>query len=151
MKRDEYKLKTREEIESELTDIQKKVTKESATERPFSNEFNDNFEDGIYVDLYTGEALFMSADKFNAGCGWPSFSKPIDKDLIEERRDNSYGLERIEVRSKDSDTHLGHVFNDGPLDLGGLRYCINSAALRFIAKDKMEEEGYGEYLKLFRD
>lgn len=149
MKRDDYKNKSIEEIEKELTELQKKVTKESATERPFDNEYFNNFEDGIYVDLYTGIPLFLSTDKFESGCGWPAFSKPIDRNLIQEKRDSSFGMERIEVRSKVSDSHLGHVFTDGPENLGGLRYCINSAALRFIPKDEMEENGYGEFLSLF--
>ena len=104
--------------------------------------------EGIYVDITTGEPLFISTDKFDSGCGWPSFSKPIDKDLVMENTDNSHDMKRIEVRSKTGDAHLGHVFNDGPTDKGGLRYCINSASLRFIPKAKMKEEGYGDYMYL---
>lgn len=149
MKREEYKKKTREEIKNTLTKLQREVTLHGATEAPFENEYDDNFEDGIYVDLYTGEALFTSKDKFNSGCGWPAFSKPIEKGILKEKRDTSFGMERVEVKSKNSDAHLGHVFTDGPKDLGGLRYCINSASIRFIKKEDLEELGYGEYLKLF--
>ena len=111
--------------------------------------FFDTFEDGIYVDITTGQPLFVSTDKFESGCGWPSFSKPIDQQLIAEKTDLSHGMKRVEVRSSNSDSHLGHVFTDGPREMGGLRYCINSASLDFIPKDKMVERGYGEYLKLF--
>ena len=112
------------------------------------NEYWNEKREGIYVDITTGEPLFISTDKFDSGCGWPSFSKPIDKDLVMENTDNSHGMKRIEVRSKTGDAHLGHVFNDGPTDKGGLRYCINSASLRFIPKAKMKEEGYGDYMYL---
>uniref|UniRef100_UPI0006D08944 peptide-methionine (R)-S-oxide reductase MsrB n=1 Tax=Clostridium sp. NkU-1 TaxID=1095009 RepID=UPI0006D08944 len=132
-----------------LTDLQFEVTQNSATESPFKNEYFDKFEDGIYVDITTGEPLFMSTDKFESGCGWPSFSKPIDSESIKDIEDRRYGMLRTEVRSKLGDAHLGHVFEDGPIDRGGLRYCINSASLRFIPKENMEKEGYGEYLKLF--
>ena len=111
-------------------------------------EYWNEKREGIYVDITTGEPLFISTDKFDSGCGWPSFSKPIDKDLVMENTDNSHGMKRIEVRSKTGDAHLGHVFNDGPTDKGGLRYCINSASLRFIPKAKMKEEGYGDYMYL---
>ncbi len=132
-------------------DISKKYGKRqnSATEPPFQNEYFDKFEEGIYVDITTGEPLFMSTDKFESGCGWPSFSKPIDSEIINNIEDRSFGRLRTEVRSKLGDAHLGHVFDDGPIDRGGLRYCINSASLRFIPKEKMEKEGYGDYLKLF--
>ena len=118
---------------------------------PHRNEYDQNFEDGIYVDLYTGEPLFSSLDKYDAGCGWPSFTKPIEKRVVKEKADFAYGMHRIEVRSKDSDAHLGHVFTDGPKEKGGLRYCINSAAMHFIPKEKLVEEGYEEYLDLFEE
>ena len=135
-------------LRSKLTAEQYAVTQKSATERPFQNEYWNEFREGIYVDITTGEPLFVSTDKFESGCGWPSFSKPIDKKLIQEDKDTSHGMSRTEVRSKTGDAHLGHVFEDGPIDKGGLRYCINSASLRFIPKDKMEEEGYGDYIYL---
>jgi len=125
------------------------VTQQNGTEPPYQNEYFNHFQEGIYVDVVSGKPLFSSKDKFDAGCGWPSFSKPIHPDEIVERLDTSHGMRRIEVRSKTADSHLGHVFPDGPRELGGLRYCINSAALRFIPKEKLEEEGYGEYAKLF--
>ncbi|MBO8177838.1 MAG: peptide-methionine (R)-S-oxide reductase MsrB [Bacillus sp. (in: Bacteria)] len=142
--------KKKEELKKRLTPMQYEVTQNNGTEPPFQNEYWDHFEEGIYVDVVTGYPLFSSKDKFDSGCGWPSFSKPILKGAIEEKIDLSHGMVRTEVRSKDSDSHLGHVFNDGPKELGGLRYCINSAALRFIPKEKMEEEGYGDYLILFK-
>ncbi len=126
------------------------VTQQNATEKPFENEYWNEFREGIYVDVTTGEPLFVSTDKFESGCGWPSFSKPIDEALIDEKSDNSFGMRRTEVRSKAGDAHLGHVFNDGPKDRGGLRYCINSASLRFIPKEEMEQEGYGRYLALVK-
>lgn len=135
-------------LRSKLTPEQYAVTQKNATEPAFRNEYWDEHREGIYVDITTGEPLFVSTDKFDSGCGWPSFSKPIDKNLIDEKKDTSHGMVRTEVRSKNGDAHLGHVFNDGPTDKGGLRYCINSASLRFIPKDKMKEKGYGEYLKL---
>jgi methionine-R-sulfoxide reductase len=144
-----YEKPSKEELKKKLTPIQYKVTQENGTERPFENEYWNHFEEGIYVDVVTGEPLFCSKDKYDAGCGWPSFTKPIDKDFIKEKLDLSHGMVRTEVRSKYGDSHLGHVFQDGPKDKGGLRYCINSAALRFIKKEDMEKEGYGEYLKLF--
>lgn len=124
------------------------VTQQNATEYAFTNEYWDETREGIYVDITTGEPLFISTDKFDSGCGWPSFSKPIEKSLVEEKLDTSHGMRRMEVRSKTGDAHLGHVFDDGPVDKGGLRYCINSASLRFIPKEKMKEEGYGDYLFL---
>lgn len=139
----------KEELKDKLTEIQYKVTQENGTEPPFLNEYYDNFEDGIYVDIVSLEPLFISTDKFESGCGWPAFSKPINRKIIKEKVDKSYGMIRTEVRSKSSDSHLGHVFCDGPEELGGLRYCINSASLKFIPKDKMKEEGYEEYLSLF--
>jgi peptide-methionine (R)-S-oxide reductase len=137
--------KTAEAV-AKLTPIQYKVTQESATERPFTGEYNDNKEPGIYVDIVSGEPLFASADKFESGCGWPSFTKPIVETNVNELRDVTHGMIRTEVRSAHGDSHLGHVFPDGPRDKGGLRYCINSASLRFIPRDEMEAEGYGEYL-----
>lgn len=145
---EKYKRKTDDELKESLTPLQYDVTVNAATERPFDNEFNSNFERGIYVDITSGEPLFFSTDKFESGCGWPSFSKPIQKDLVKYSEDLSLGRRRIEVRSNVADAHLGHVFDDGPSELGGLRYCINSAALRFIPLDKMDEEGYG-YLKKY--
>ena len=132
---------------SHLTPLQFEVTQHSATERPFSNEYDHHFEEGIYVDIVSGEVLFSSKDKFDSGCGWPSFTRPIDPANVVSKKDFSHGMIRIEVRSKDADSHLGHVFDDGPK--GMPRYCINSASLRFIPKAKLEEEGYGSYKALF--
>ena len=140
----------KDDLRKKLTDIQYEVTQESATERPFSSEYDDFYEDGIYVDIVSGEALFSSKDKYNAGCGWPSFTKPIDGTELTEKDDFKLIRKRIEVRSKEADSHLGHVFPDGPKELGGLRYCINGASIRFIPKKDLEKEGYGEYLYLFK-
>lgn len=126
-----------------LNDIQYNVTQKAATERPFSGEYDDFYKKGIYVDIASGEPLFSSAKKFDAGCGWPSFSQPIAG--LTENKDNSLLVQRTEVRSKIANSHLGHVFDDGPKELGGLRYCINSAALKFIPYDEMDEKGYGEF------
>ena len=134
---------------AQLTDDQFQVTQKGATEAPFTNAFWDNEAAGIYVDVVSGEPLFASTTKFDSGCGWPSFTTPIDPDNIAERPDLSHGMTRIEVRSTHGDSHLGHVFDDGPDDAGGLRYCINSAALRFIAAKDLEREGYGKYRRLF--
>lgn len=136
---------------SRLTPEQYRVTQENGTERPFTGEYDKHFEPGIYVDIVSGEPLFSSSSKFNSGCGWPAFSKPIEKEMVSELFDESHGMRRVEVRSKHGDSHLGHVFTDGPHEMGGLRYCINSASLRFIPKDKMQAEGYGEYLNQVED
>ena len=133
-----------------LTPMQYHVTQQNGTEPPFDNQYNANHRQGIYVDIVSGEPLFTSLDKFDSGCGWPSFSKPINQQQIIEKEDNSHGMNRIEVRSSEADSHLGHVFTDGPAALGGLRYCINSAALKFIPKEELETQGYGEYLRLFK-
>lgn len=140
---------TDEELKKKLTPTQYAVTRENATERPFTNEFWKHNEEGIYVDIISGEALFSSKDKFDTECGWPGFSKPINDAEVAKLADKTHGMDRIEVRSKTGNAHLGHVFNDGPIEKGGLRYCINSASLRFIAKDKMKEAGYGKLLYLF--
>jgi len=137
--------KTREAVER-LTTEQFRVTQENGTERPFTGEYDEHFEPGIYVDIVSGEPLFSSAAKYNSGCGWPAFTKPIVTDNVAELRDDSHGMTRIEVRSSHGDSHLGHVFPDGPAESGGLRYCINSASLRFVPKQDMEAQGYGSYL-----
>lgn len=125
------------------------VTQESGTERPFTGSYWNHFEDGIYVDIVSGEPLFSSRDKFDSHCGWPSFTRPLEDAHVKELSDNTLGMQRIEVRSTHADSHLGHVFDDGPVDQGGLRYCINSASLRFIPKVDLAKEGYGDYLKFF--
>lgn len=139
----------KDKLKDKLSDISYKVTQENATEMPFTSPYDNFYEDGIYVDIVSGEVLFSSLDKYDAGCGWPSFTKTLDDKNITEKADLSHGMIRTEVRSKNADSHLGHVFPDGPKDKGGLRYCINGASLRFIPKDKMEEEGYGQYLDIF--
>ncbi|OBH41934.1 peptide-methionine (R)-S-oxide reductase MsrB [Mycobacterium mantenii] len=134
-----------------LTPEQYHVTQESGTEAPFTGEYCDNHEPGIYVDIVSGEPLFASVNKFDSGSGWPSFTRPIGADSLVERRDRSHFMERVEVRSAHADSHLGHVFPDGPAEAGGLRYCINSASLRFIHRDDLKAEGYGQYLRLFAE
>ena len=142
----DYEKPSQAVLRENLSEESYRVTQEAATEAPFSNAYDQTFEEGIYVDITTGEPLFFAKDKFASGCGWPSFSRPISKELIHYYQDLSHGMERIEVRSRSGNAHLGHVFTDGPQELGGLRYCINSASLRFIAKDEMEEAGYGYLL-----
>lgn len=136
---------------AKLTPEQYRVTQESGTERPGTGEYLHNKEPGIYVDIVSGEPLFASADKYESHCGWPSFTKPIEPANVAELNDVSHGMVRTEVRSAHGDSHLGHVFPDGPVDRGGLRYCINSASLRFVPKDRMEAEGYGQYLDQVED
>jgi methionine-R-sulfoxide reductase len=132
-----------------LTPLQKQVTMEGGTERAFQNEYWDHKEAGIYVDVINGEPLFSSTDKFDSGTGWPSFTKPISEHMVDEHKDSKFGMVRTEVKSSATDAHLGHVFNDGPSETGGLRYCINSASMRFVPKADLEKEGYDAYLKLF--
>lgn len=141
-----YKKESKEILREHLTELQYEVTQEAKTEKPFKNEFWKSVEKGIYVDITTGEPLFSSKDKFDSGCGWPSFSRPFATQVLRYYEDGSHGANRIEVKSRAGEAHLGHVFDDGPESKGGLRYCINSAALRFIPLENMEEEGYGEYV-----
>ncbi|TPR24014.1 peptide-methionine (R)-S-oxide reductase [Apilactobacillus timberlakei] len=140
----------KEDLKKILTDEQYNVTQNAGTEMPFTNKYDDFFEDGLYVDIVSGEPLFTSRDKYNSGCGWPAFTKPIDQKNINSNLDTSHGMVRNEVKSSQADSHLGHVFPDGPKDKGGLRYCINSASLKFIPVNKLEESGYGEYLDIFK-
>lgn len=145
-----YKKPSKEVLKKKLTELQFKVTQENSTEGAFSNEYWDNKEKGIYVDVATGEPLFSSSDKFDSGCGWPSFTKPIAKDVVTYHEDLSYNMKRVEVRSRAGDSHLGHVFEDGPIEKGGLRFCINSASIRFVPLQDMEKEGYGYLIYLIK-
>lgn len=145
-----YKKPSQEEVRKSLSELQYDVTQQNSTEPPFKNEYWDNHKKGIYVDIVTGEPLFTSTDKFDSGCGWPGFTKPIDEAVIKEKEDRSHFMLRTEVRSRAGDSHLGHVFDDGPAAEGGLRYCINSASLRFIPLEEMEAKGYGKYVSLVK-
>ena len=139
------------ELRNRIGDLAYEVTQNAETEKPFSGKYDKFFDKGIYVDIVSGEPLFISSDKFDSGCGWPAFSKPIKKDALIKKKDFSHFMIRTEVRSSKANSHLGHVFDDGPEEKGGLRYCINSAALKFIPFDNMEKEGYGEYKKMINN
>lgn len=147
----EYKKPSEDELKKILDETEFNVTQRNATERPFSSPHNNNFKDGIYVDIVTGEPLFSSKDKYNAGCGWPSFTNTITDDAVNETVDTSFGMIRTEVRSRFGNSHLGHVFQDGPSEKGGKRYCINGAALKFISKENLKKHGYDEFLMLFEN
>lgn len=140
----------KKDLKKKLTPVQYHVTQEKGTEAPYQNEYYDLEQDGIYVDIVSGEPLFSSKDKYDAGCGWPSFTKPIDRNQLQENLDTAHGMRRIEIRSTDADSHLGHVFDDGPVEAGGMRYCMNSAAMRFVPKEKLAEEGYEYLAPLFK-
>lgn len=141
---------SKEELKKRLTPVQYAVTQEAATEQPFTGKYDNFDQPGIYVDVVSGEPLFSSLDKYDSSCGWPAFTKPIAQRVVKEKRDRSFGMERTEVRSRQAGSHLGHVFTDGPADQGGLRYCINSAALRFIPAADLATAGYGQYQALFK-
>ncbi|HEQ9314464.1 peptide-methionine (R)-S-oxide reductase MsrB [Streptococcus pyogenes] len=142
-------METSDELKQRIGDLSYEVTQHAATERPFTGKYDNFFEKGIYVDIVSGEVLFSSLDKFNSGCGWSAFSKPIENRMVTNHDDSSYGMRRVEVKSREAGSHLGHVFSDGPKEAGGLRYCINSAALKFIPYEQMEKEGYAQWLTLF--
>ncbi len=146
----EYKKPSDEELKEKLTEEQYKVTQNAGTEMAFTSEYDNFYEKGIYVDITTGEPLFSSEDKYDAGCGWPSFTRPLTSYTIDYEEDNSHGMKRVEVKSKSGNSHLGHVFEDGPKNEGGLRYCINGASLKFVPYDEMDEQGYGEFKKYFK-
>ena len=139
-----------EELRQKLTPTQYEVTQNEGTEPPFQNEFWDSHDEGLYVDIISGEPLFSSKEKFDSHCGWASFYKPLEAENFVEKKDRKFGMKRVEVRSKHADSHLGHIFDDGPSEFGGMRYCMNSASMRFIPVEKLKEEGYGEYLHLFQ-
>ncbi|GCF95778.1 peptide methionine sulfoxide reductase MsrB [Enterococcus florum] len=136
-----------EELRKKLSPMEYAVTQENATERAFTGKYDDFYQKGLYVDVVSGEPLFSSSDKYDAGCGWPAFSQPVEKRGVNEKADFSHGMHRVEVRSQEADSHLGHVFPDGPQEKGGLRYCINSAALRFVPFEEMDDQGYSDYKK----
>ncbi|HEK9955883.1 TPA: peptide-methionine (R)-S-oxide reductase MsrB [Streptococcus equi subsp. zooepidemicus] len=142
-------MESKEELRQRIGDLAFEVTQHAATERAFTGQYDHFFEKGIYVDVVSGEVLFSSLDKFNSGCGWPAFSRPIHHRMVTNHHDSSHGMRRVEVKSREAGSHLGHVFNDGPKEAGGLRYCINSAALKFIPYDQMEQEGYAKWLGIF--
>ncbi len=139
------KKESKEELRNRIGDLAFEVTQNAATEYPFTGEYDNFFEKGLYVDIVSGEPLFLSTDKFNSGCGWPAFSKPVSPDSVKEKTDFSHGMVRTEVKSKGAESHLGHVFPDGPKELGGMRYCINSASLKFIPYDELDDAGFGEF------
>lgn len=143
-----YPVPDKDTLQKKLTPLQWEVTQNGATEPPFANIYDDEFRPGVYVDITSGQPLFLSTDKYDSGCGWPAFTRPISDELIKNVKDNSYGMKRTEVRAANSNSHLGHVFNDGPRSSGGLRYCINSASLRFIPLEEMESQGYGYLIDL---
>lgn len=147
---EKYPKPSEEVLKKKLNELQYEVTQRAATERPFAEGYWDSHEAGLYVDIATGEPLFTSLDKFDSNCGWPSFTKPVEPEVVRELPDTTHGMNRIEIRSRSGDSHLGHVFTDGPKDRGGLRYCINSASLRFIPVKDLEKEGYGDFLVLFK-
>lgn len=147
---EKYPKPSEEVLKKKLNELQYEVTQKAATERPFAEGYWNNHEAGLYVDIATGEPLFTSLDKFDSNCGWPSFTQPVDPEVVRELADRTHGMNRVEIRSRTGNSHLGHVFTDGPKDRGGLRYCINSASLRFIPVVDLEKEGYGDFIVLFK-